>query len=66
MATSSCPKCPGTSFELKQASIKGAAFTMGFVQCSACGAVVGVIDDINVGNALKKLGAKAGVDVTKK
>ena len=42
MAISKCPKCECTRFELKEANINGSAYRMYFVQCSSCGAVVGV------------------------
>lgn len=40
---SKCGACSGTMFEIKEAKISRAAFRMYFVQCSACGAVIGTL-----------------------
>ena len=72
MAVSSCPKCGGNRFEVKEAEPTGSAYVLAFVQCSACGTVVGVMDYANIGNvlvnhgkALKKIAAalRTSVDV---
>jgi len=48
MAISKCGSCQGTRFELKEAGPAGAQFKINFIQCSACGVVVGVTDYFNV------------------
>ncbi len=44
MATSTCPRCWGTSFEMVQHTPGNSGFTFIFVQCAHCGTVVGTID----------------------
>jgi predicted nucleic-acid-binding Zn-ribbon protein len=67
MATSTCPKCESTSFEMKSSvtgtrnSISGAAYVYSFVQCRSCGAVVGVVDHHHVPSLLQKIAAKLGL-----
>lgn len=54
MATSSCPKCDKHSFELHTAEPSGSRYKLNFVQCSACGTVVGVVDYYDAGVIGKK------------
>jgi len=54
MAASTCVKCGGTSFELKETDIAGTPWNLYFVQCSQCGGVVGVLDDQNIGGLLQQ------------
>lgn len=69
---SACPKCDrGTTFKLSTKSPKDSAFKLSFIECSSCGAVVGVMDFHNIGQmlnqqnkALKKIAAAVGVSVT--
>lgn len=61
MATSSCPKCGNHSFEMKEHLPHGSGFKVFFIQCSSCGAVVGVTDYYNVPSLLEKIAAKIGV-----
>lgn len=63
MATSSCPKCSRHVFELKENTPNGSEFKLTFVQCSSCGAVVGVIDFYNIPMLLDKIGKKLGVNI---
>ena len=58
MATSTCPKCDSTSFEAKESEPKKSLYKLIFIQCGKCGAVVGVLDYINVGSAVLQI-AKA-------
>ena len=59
MATSTCPKCSGITFEMKEAErIKGNAYRMMFIQCASCGAVVGTADFFNAPKLLEKIAAK--------
>lgn len=45
MAQSICNKCGATTFEAKEAPrMSGTDYSWGFVQCSSCGGVVGVVD----------------------
>jgi excinuclease UvrABC ATPase subunit len=48
MALSTCPKCENSIFELKENSPRHSNFKYNFVQCSECGAVVGVLDFFNI------------------
>jgi hypothetical protein len=64
MATSTCVKCEGKRFEIKEVSPNGATFKYYFIQCASCGGVVGVTDFYNIGAALKKLATKLGVSLT--
>lgn len=62
MAASSCPKCEGTSFELKDADkIHGTKFAYSFIQCQSCGTVVGVSDRHHVPTLLNQIAAKLGL-----
>jgi hypothetical protein len=49
MAVSTCPKCDSHRFELKDGTPKNSRFNFSYVQCSSCGALVGVMDYFNVG-----------------
>jgi hypothetical protein len=53
MATSTCVKCGGRHFELKEASPTNSQFKVNFVQCASCGGVVGVLDYYNIGQELQ-------------
>lgn len=49
MAKSCCIKCGGNQFEVVNANnLEGSTRALLFVQCSDCGAVVGVLDYLNV------------------
>lgn len=49
MAQSSCIKCGNLQFEVVQANdLKGMTRDVLFVQCTNCGSVVGVLDNLNV------------------
>ena len=63
MATSKCPKCDSTSFEMKETLPRGSEYKVMFIQCSLCGAVVGVTDYFNTAVLIKKLAAKLGASV---
>jgi hypothetical protein len=43
MAISTCVKCNGHHFEVKEAEPNNAKYKQVFVQCAGCGAVVGVV-----------------------
>ncbi len=64
MATSSCPKCSSTSFEMKEAPrVASSAYRLMFVQCTSCGSVVGVSDYYNIPSLLEKIAVKLGVSI---
>ena len=44
MAVSTCAKCAGHSFELVPFTPLGASEKLSMVQCSGCGAPIGVLD----------------------
>jgi hypothetical protein len=61
MATSRCPKCASSSFELENFTPRNSEFKLSFVQCSSCGAVVGVLDYYNIGQLIHDLAKKLNV-----
>ena len=65
MATSTCPKCDSHTFETKEFSPNHSNFRLTAVQCASCGAVVGVLDFLNIGAELMKIG-KAVKDIARK
>ncbi len=52
---STCSKCSGRLFELKEQAPSGSAFKLQFVQCSACGVPIGVMEYFNSGAKLENL-----------
>lgn len=66
MALSRCPRseCSGRSFEMKELTVSGANFRNVAIQCSSCGAVVGVMDYLPIGAALLKIAGKLGITLT--
>jgi hypothetical protein len=63
MAASTCVKCGGHSFEVKNAEPQGSNYKFLFVQCSSCGGVVGAVNRSHLPTMLRKIGAKLGVDM---
>lgn len=63
MARSSCPKCGNGHFEMVENSPKGSDFKLTFIQCSSCGAVVGVMDYYNIGNIVNQIAEKLGITI---
>jgi uncharacterized protein YbaR (Trm112 family) len=53
LAFLTCPKCDGHFFELQITSSARSAFQLSFIQCNSCGAVVGVMDAMNIGAMLE-------------
>ncbi|MDO9536433.1 MAG: hypothetical protein Q7J85_14160 [Bacillota bacterium] len=53
-----CPKCDNHSFEMVEAEPKNCRFKVMFVQCSSCGAVVGVMDFFNLSTLIHELNDK--------
>jgi predicted nucleic-acid-binding Zn-ribbon protein len=56
--TSTCPKCDGQRFELRTIEPLRSNWKYNAVQCSKCGAVVGVVDYYNVGFLVRELAKK--------
>lgn len=54
MALSKCPKCNGGFFELKVVEPRGSRYKQNFIQCTACGAPVGVVGFYDTGAQLKE------------
>jgi predicted nucleic-acid-binding Zn-ribbon protein len=63
MATSMCIKCGNREFESKETTPRNSNFAFSFIQCTNCGGVVGVMDFYNIGNVLRQIGRKLGVDI---
>lgn len=55
MAQSTCPKCESHSFEVVNVTPDNSRFTLMFVQCAECGAVVGTMDLRNIGEMISQL-----------
>jgi len=49
MAQTTCVKCNGHRFEIKQFEPVGGRYKQNFVQCTGCGTPAGVLDFFNVG-----------------
>ena len=54
MAKSKCPSCGHMRFELKETQPTQSMYELLFVQCSSCGAAVGVIEGRNITDLLLK------------
>lgn len=54
MAWSTCPKCDSHRFELTEVEPANSRYKMFFVQCSSCGAPMGVTEYYDTGSTLKK------------
>jgi uncharacterized Zn finger protein len=65
MAASKCPKCDRLeSFEMVEKSdVRGSQYKVMFIQCAACGTVVGVTEYSNVGFLVRKLAEKLRIDL---
>jgi hypothetical protein len=63
--SSKCPRsdCNSTQFEMKELKVKNSQYRLNAIQCTSCGAVVGVSEWLNLGQALAKIGDKLGVNV---
>lgn len=55
MALSRCPKCDNESFEMVEVEPGNWRFKIMFVQCAACGAVVGTMDYFNLSTLILEL-----------
>lgn len=63
MATSKCPKCEHTIFEVKAAEPRGSRYKIMFIQCTSCGTVVGTTDYYNTSALLEKIAKKIGLNL---
>jgi len=52
MATTKCPKCSHTVFEVVGNTPEGSKFKIDFVQCKSCGTPIAAIDFYNTGSLL--------------
>ena len=57
MAESTCVKCGAKRFEMAQNQPAGSKVKVFFVQCAACGGVVGAMDLYAVGDIVKRTAA---------
>lgn len=63
MATTSCPKCTSSRFELKEHPVANSNYRMLFIQCSSCGAAVGTTEFVNTNHLIKTLARKLGFTI---
>lgn len=71
MAVSSCVRCGKNVFEMVDtSSILNATHSVTFVQCAACGGVVGAMEPTNISSgidyiiaAVKAIASKVGVSI---
>lgn len=56
MAEPICPRCGEHAFELVEGAPLNSQLRVMFMQCAACGAVVGVMDSMNLGSLLLEQG----------
>lgn len=61
MAISTCVKCGGSRFELKENEPYGSRYKLMFVQCTNCGGVVGAVDFFNTGAELQVIKKHLGI-----
>lgn len=67
MAPSKCPnpKCLSSQFELVlKENLRGTIKKMFFVQCTACGTIVGVTDYFDTAAILERIAEKLNVDLS--
>jgi translation initiation factor 2 beta subunit (eIF-2beta)/eIF-5 len=63
MALPACVKCGSHRFEMVEHTPIGSSFRLMFVQCASCGGVVSVQDFFNLGEMLRKIGKKIGIEL---
>ena len=65
MAIPTCSQCEEQKFELVLQQPPDAKHAFSFVQCAACGTVVGVIEERKINEALlRRIAEKVGADLT--
>lgn len=65
MALSSCPKCGHDSFEMVEVQPGNWRFKIMFVQCKACGAVVGTMDYFNLSTLIHEMEERVELIISK-
>ena len=55
MAYSKCAHCDNSSFEIREVSPRGAGYKYNFIQCSSCGAPVGVVSYYNLDQTILQI-----------
>ncbi len=55
MAKSTCAKCGGQSFECIEIQPERSHYVLMSIQCSGCGGVIGILENINIGSMLEEL-----------
>jgi hypothetical protein len=60
MAVSICGRCENKTFELVTKEPKGSAIKINFIQCAACGSVLGMVDFFNVGTEVMRISKVVG------
>lgn len=70
MAKPTCLRCGEHTFEMAEVAPLDSQLKVTFMQCATCGAVVGVMDIMNLGSMLleqgrfiRKIAQKLGVDL---
>lgn len=63
MATSRCPQCTGSKFEMVETDVSGSRFRIMFIQCQSCGTVVGTMNYENASYLVRVLAEKLGVEI---
>lgn len=63
MATTKCPKCDSTRFEMKEHPVANSNFRIMFIQCASCGAAVSTTEFLNTNSLIRKLASKLGFSI---
>lgn len=63
MATTTCPKCSSTRFEMKEHPVANSNYRIMFIQCASCGAAVGTTEYLNTNFLIKNLAKKLGISL---
>lgn len=65
MATSKCPKCGATEFEVKTIKPNGVSYKVELLQCAVCGAVLGALNTEVLGTHIVR-GVETTIESIKK
>ena len=63
MATPCCPKCGNHNFEIQEIKVRDANFRTNAINCSSCGAVIGIQEYFNINVRLCKLAEKLRINL---
>jgi len=63
MATSTCPKCTNTSFELKEITVRNAKYRYMAIQCDVCGAVISTKEYFNIGSLIIRFAKRLNIEL---